>query len=226
MPGNLLTPHHIAEYLNEKGSPHPSVAKLNLSGLSESALTHGAPAHFFDAPRWICAQLDSGVAKFWFKEQWSRCRLEGRKLSKHEATCVPILEVSPSAQQALERLWALVEIIDPQDQPLEQAYFREIASAVVYELYFMEQFKTSNVTVLHHLHSLIDITQYKTRAAQMAVIIDLFPQLYDVLHPVRNEVFRASSIYEVHLMTKYLNSHPLTPRPIPASTTRISVPIL
>lgn len=72
-------------------------------------------------------------------------------------------------------------------------YFERVIDAVIYEFYFDRETTENDCCILKHLDCLPDI-QSKTKTERIELIHDVFNELNDNVHPVRNALFKMDTI--------------------------------
>ncbi|MFV9690328.1 MAG: hypothetical protein ACNY01_05100 [Desulfobacteria bacterium] len=83
---------------------------------------------------------------------------------------------------------------------LEIKYIQQLIDAMVFDLYFTEEFKAANKEILKNLGELKPITDDMTDEEKMATIQSEFNRLYDPGHPVRNNLETLGSVEEVRII--------------------------
>lgn len=83
-------------------------------------------------------------------------------------------------------------------------FYDNLASAIVYEMFFKDEFNIAKKQILQHLTDLKPTTDDMTDEEKLAIIQSEFERLYDPGHPVRNNLETLDSIEEVRIIREAL----------------------
>ncbi len=84
------------------------------------------------------------------------------------------------------------------------SFFKQLVNALIYELYFPNEIKSSKKQIFTHLGDLKPITDDMSEEEKLAIIRSEFARLYDPNHPVRNNLETLDSIEEVRIIREAL----------------------
>jgi hypothetical protein len=114
------------------------------------------------------------------------------------------LAVSPplgaASQSPALRVGILYFLRNDIQRILEIKYIQQLIDAMVFDLYFPEEFKAANKEILKNLGELKPITDDMTDEEKMVIIQSEFDRLYDPGHPVRNNLDTLDSVEEVRII--------------------------
>lgn len=89
---------------------------------------------------------------------------------------------------------------DPNDQFI-LVYFEQIADALIFELYFKENFENENLSIaIHLLDKKINLDNKLDSKERLIEIRKLYVQLYQEQHPIRQAISQMLSIPQVSLI--------------------------
>lgn len=83
-------------------------------------------------------------------------------------------------------------------------FYDNLASAIVYEMFFKDEFNIAKKQILQNLTDLKPTTDDMTDEEKLAIIQSEFERLYDPGHPVRNNLETLDSIEEVRIIREAL----------------------
>ena len=154
----------------------------------------------------LTAMLNSQLLMFAFKFFYAGGNLLGDtfRYKKVFLQKLPVVIPSSPTMDYLESLVDYVQIARHSELKLQSVYFEQLIDALVYELYFPEEFKSAQKPVCSEIGKLIQFTNEQSNKERLAVIQREFDRLYDPKHPVRNAVGTLDSIEVVRTVQEAL----------------------
>jgi len=159
--------------------------------------------------KYLLAILNSKAGEWYFNQISTTSGMGTNRWKKYKIEQLPIPAATPTQEAALERLvdymlWLKETQLagSSPDLQLRIDYIDQIINGLVYELYFTESFKQSNMTLFEHLGDLPLLEE----GAQKQIIGAVFQRLSHKEHPLRNNLFYLRTINEVKTIMEGLKS--------------------
>ncbi len=163
--------------------------------------------------KYLLAILNSKAGEWYFNQISTTSGMGTNRWKKYKIEQLPIPAAKPEQKAALEQLvdymlWLKETQLagSSPDLQLRIDYIDQIINGLVYELYFTESFKQSNMTLFEHLGDLPLLEE----GAQEQIIGAVFQRLSHKEHPLRNNLFYLRTINEVKTIMEGLKSSKYT----------------
>ncbi|QGN23684.1 Eco57I restriction-modification methylase domain-containing protein [Elizabethkingia anophelis] len=159
---------------------------------------------------YLITLLNSSIFKYCFGDYFSDLGGKGRRLKKVFFQKIPVKKPDINLDKTFK---LIVEILvelkkqklkDPNDQFI-LVYFEQIADALIFELYFKENFENENLSIaIHLLDKKINLDNKLDSKERLIEIRKLYVQLYQEQHPIRQAISQMLSIPQVSLIKNSL----------------------
>ncbi|MDA3904530.1 MAG: Eco57I restriction-modification methylase domain-containing protein [Bacteroidales bacterium] len=153
--------------------------------------------------KYILLVLNSEVLQYYYVLRFKSDTEIFPKIRIGQAKLLPIKRTGLIIEKGLINLVEYNSFLSKNDS-LVSVFFKELANAISYELYFPDELKTVNKEILKHLGNLKPITDEMSEEKKLAIIQAEFERLYDPNHPVRNNIETLDSIEEVRIIKEAL----------------------
>lgn len=151
--------------------------------------------------KYLLAVLNSKISDYYFFEVTAKIAGGRKRYTKQYVEQVPIPEISQKEQEPFVKLVDYVIFLKNESQLQESGiicnYFEEIVNAMVYELYFSDLLKEAKRDIIKHILPLPILPTNKSISVRDNFIKDIYQEIYNKEHPVRNSLFFMDSIEEI-----------------------------
>ncbi len=110
------------------------------------------------------------------------------------------VQIPSEYKQYFKILNDYITFIENKDKKLYSAYFNQIIDSLILELFFYDEIKLAGKEILKNLDQLDLLTNNMTDDTKMNIIKNQFDKLYDVYHPLRNNIETLDSIEKIRLL--------------------------
>lgn len=117
---------------------------------------------------------------------------------------LPLIKTVKSNEETLAKVVIYILFLKEVHNDIECSFFIQLADSIVIELFLSEELKSANKEILKYLGDLKPITDDMSEEEKLAIIQSEFERLYDVNHPVRNNLETLDSIEEVRVIREAL----------------------
>lgn len=159
--------------------------------------------------KYLLAILNSKAGEWYFNQFSTTSGMGTNRWKKYKIEQLPIPNATAEQEGILERLvdymlWLKESQLagSSPDLQLRVDYIDQIINGLVYELYFPESLKQTNMTLFEHLGDLPPLQEGK----QEQIIETVFQRLSQKEHPLRNNLFYLRTIAEVKTIMEGLKS--------------------
>jgi len=152
--------------------------------------------------RYIVGLLNSEVLNFYYQQISQESGRVMAQVKPSRLKELPIKYREDGAQ--ISDVVQFLEVLTSNKSTLEKAFFSALLNGLVYELYFLDDIKVANKEVLPHLGELTPITDDMSKEEKLAIIQREFERLYDLRHPVRNNLETLDSVDAVRTIREAL----------------------
>lgn len=162
------------------------------------------------SPKFFLGLLNSKVMWYFLAATGSVLRGGYLRFKTEYLKPFPIVESTPEQERVIETLVDYVLHLKSMDKPNDMdssaglrvmtAYFEQLIEALVYEMYFPEEFTGSNKSPNHLLTQAQLPTLKGLKGDKTSNLRDLFQRLYATDHPVRSMIFFLNSLETVRVI--------------------------
>ncbi len=164
-------------------------------------LTNSAYFMTGDNLKYILAVLNSTISDYFFFQETAKIAGGRKRYTKQYVEKVPIPELSPSEQEPFVKIVDYILHIrnqkDQSDALKISSYFEQIINGMVYELYFNDLIELSGREIIKHVKQLPAFSPEDSIEKKTTLIRDIYRNIYDKGHPIRNSLFFMDSIDEI-----------------------------
>lgn len=163
-----------------------------------------------DHLKFLTCFLNSSLFSFCFKDNFTDLGSKGRRLFTAFFKEIPVKLIENTAEKPFELILdALVELkkqnLKDSNDLFMLSYFEQISDALIFELYFKDEFQKNKLSIFENLVSerLVFESNF-TEKERLVAIRKLYINLYQEHHPVRQGVSQMLSIPQVQLVKNSL----------------------
>lgn len=157
--------------------------------------------------KYMLSIITSSFFTYYFSKFLSTDTLQGTYSSIYpeDLRQIPIKVISEKEQIPFVILSDYLLFLHEQDsEQIILKYFDNLLDGAVLNLFFAEEFKLAQKTVITHLDSIKPIEKSMSADKKLAIIKSEFNRLYDPNHPVRNNIETLDSVEEVRIIKEAL----------------------
>ena len=154
---------------------------------------------------YLCCFLNSELFKGVFSDNFPELQGGTRELRKIFVEKIPVRQIGTKLNYFFESLIGYLTTLARMDrQSALYSFFDKLNDAIIYELYFPEEFKISGKEILRYLEGIKPISNEMNEEKKLAIIQSEFERLYDPNHPVRNAIETLDSVDEIRIIKEAL----------------------
>ena len=171
-------------------------------GLGSNIVIGGKPPYTLKLLSFL---LNSQFAEWWFLTN-GKHRGAGVDIGVEKLRSFPLPDVWKHFSVNTENIVDHIKFLGADERKkLVRNFLYQLVDALVYELYFPDELKSTGKDILRHLGELTAITDDMSEEEKLAVIQREFDRLYDPRHPVRNIIETLDSVEVVRTIREALH---------------------
>jgi len=150
---------------------------------------------------YLCCFLNSELFKGVFSDNFPELQGGTRELRKVFVEKIPVKPIDSRQNQFfISFIEYLILIARKNKGSLPYSFFDRLNDAIIYEIYFPEEIKSTGKEIMKHLGDLKLLTNDMSEDEKLAIIQSEFERLYDPNHPVRFAIETLDSVEEVRII--------------------------
>jgi len=154
--------------------------------------------------KYLTCFFNSKLFKYCFSDNFPELQGGTRELSKVYFEKIPVKQISTKQEEPFEKIvdYLVAFRKENSSEPSDQfmfIYFEQIANALVFELYFKEEFEKSDLSVAKHIEELPELNQ----SSNESIIMQLrkaYLKAHEQESPIRIAVESMTSIPQINLI--------------------------
>ena len=155
-----------------------------------------------DKLKYLTCFLNSKLFKYCFSDNFPELQGGTRELSKVFFDKVPVRKITDAEEKPFAKIVDYLVALKKENskEPSDQfmfIYFEQIANALVYELYFKEEFEKSGLSVAKYI---AELPAFEVNEKPLHQLRKIYVMLNQQQHPVRQAIFSMLSIAQIELI--------------------------
>src|SRR5690606_4662186 len=154
--------------------------------------------------KFLTSVFNSKLFKYCFRDNFTDLGSSGRRLFTAFFEKIPIKQITNEQEKPFERIVDYLVALKKENsqEPTDQfmfIYFEQIANALVFELYFKEEFEKSDLSVAKHIEELPELNQSRNESIIMQ-LRKAYLKAHEQESPIRIAVESMTSIPQINLI--------------------------